>query len=303
MVFALIVSIHAPARGATSIFFYINFCFFVSIHAPARGATFHSRQTNPFCEVSIHAPARGATCLKIAIYTSKWTFQSTLPRGERLFCPCPVLTFSVFQSTLPRGERQPRSRRVGGSICFNPRSREGSDHSPVCKTTHRLCFNPRSREGSDYLCVQEVYIIPCFNPRSREGSDLAVNQPKTAQIVFQSTLPRGERLTLVSFTSLVDVSIHAPARGATTFTINRQYIILCFNPRSREGSDSPANHFKTSICVSIHAPARGATNLISFYFPSTLFQSTLPRGERRSLRCPERLFHRVSIHAPARGAT
>ena len=57
-----LVSIHAPARGATfrrtEIFVRVE----VSIHAPARGATPHSPPTLASeNEVSIHAPARGAT--------------------------------------------------------------------------------------------------------------------------------------------------------------------------------------------------------------------------------------------------
>ena len=57
----VIVSIHAPARGAT--FRAASFCgsSSVSIHAPARGATsLFICFVVGFC-VSIHAPARGAT--------------------------------------------------------------------------------------------------------------------------------------------------------------------------------------------------------------------------------------------------
>ncbi len=79
---------------------------------------------------------------------------------------------------------------------------------------------------------------------------------------FQSTLPRGERHKLVFFPLPGDeVSIHAPARGATyrpgtkwrqktlfQSTLPRgerpdtlftgQQFYHCFNPRSREGSDT-----------------------------------------------------------------
>ena len=61
----------------------VNIWYLISIHAPARGAT-------PLAllnlilriRISIHAPARGAT-----VYTMRkpasGIFQSTLPRGER----------------------------------------------------------------------------------------------------------------------------------------------------------------------------------------------------------------------------
>ena len=58
-----IVSIHAPARGATHAVAVIKHKAEVSIHAPARGATQTSIATCPFDYVSIHAPARGATTI------------------------------------------------------------------------------------------------------------------------------------------------------------------------------------------------------------------------------------------------
>ena len=101
---------------------------------------------------------------------------------------------------------------------------------------------------------------------------------------FQSTLPRGERLSYTGMQILSPaVSIHAPARGATDQTLDKQVRGL----------------------VSIHAPARGATPSCACgpFFNHRQFQSTLPRGERQQ---PFRRFNaplHVSIHAPARGAT
>ena len=123
---------------------------------------------------------------------------------------------------------------------------------------------------------------------------------------FQSTLPRGERQTVIS------------EKNTTSY----------FNPRSREGSDRsgsssicrpvlfqstlprgerlhPKGGKKMTVGISIHAPARGATVFpwaefcnvrISIHAPArgatqsslqcqpqlTQFQSTLPRGERLS---------------------
>ena len=79
--------------------------------------------------------------------------------------------------------------------------------------------------------------------------------------------------------------------------------IADFNPRSREGSDQWLPILFVHSKISIHAPARGATEVFRITPSMKLFQSTLPRGERRSRR--QRLFEiaRISIHAPARGAT
>ena len=77
-----------------------------------------------------------------------------------------------------------------------------------------------------------------------------------------------------------------------------------FNPRSREGSDYSAEEAVKVIEISIHAPARGATILEPTNIQRHVkFQSTLPRGERRSGRVCYNKTTGISIHAPARGAT
>ena len=55
----------------------------VSIHAPARGATLRFPTSKLFDKVSIHAPARGATFNPISLNADA-LFQSTPPRGGRL---------------------------------------------------------------------------------------------------------------------------------------------------------------------------------------------------------------------------
>ena len=55
------VSIHAPTRGATFCLLLIHFLNAVSIHAPTRGATYRCLLVAKLLDVSIHAPTRGAT--------------------------------------------------------------------------------------------------------------------------------------------------------------------------------------------------------------------------------------------------
>ena len=78
----------------------------VSIHAPARGATTITGLRLVAVEVSIHAPARGATrCLSQAM-VAQARFQSTPPHGGRLQKAAPRHTPSPkFQSTPPHGGR------------------------------------------------------------------------------------------------------------------------------------------------------------------------------------------------------
>ena len=76
-----------------------------------------------------------------------------------------------------------------------------------------------------------------------------------------------------------------------------------FNPRSREGSDRNSAICDNSDSLFQSTLPRGERpGLAWFLFPFRAFQSTLPRGERprspRSMICAM-----ISIHAPARGAT
>ena len=103
--------------------------------------------------------------------------------------------------------------------------------------------------------------------------------------------------------AVASISIHAPARGATSTTLRNTLEYINFNPRSREGSDSSSPFPAKQFPISIHAPARGATYwwdgvelqiLISIHAPA--------RGATRTdYRNVLQVF--ISIHAPARGAT
>src|SRR5206468_53884 len=84
----------------------------------------------------------------------------------------------------------------------------------------------------------------------------------------------------------VTVSIHAPAWGATRCSRSRRSRSYSFNPRSRVGSDLPCRQRSRVLQqVSIHAPAWGATiDRPEWGVFASMFQSTLPRGERHQLR-------------------
>ena len=79
---------------------------------------------------------------------------------------------------------------MGDNHCyFNPRSREGSDTTPMLTDPKLEDFNPRSREGSDPPDHPRSGPTHYFNPRSREGSDVWSLVPWGAVPEFQSTLP------------------------------------------------------------------------------------------------------------------
>ena len=125
------ISIHAPARGATSgRFLSINSPIFISIHAPARGAT---QQTIATLQQNV--------------------FQSTLPQGERPTATTTAKEPREISIHAPaRGATKCRLSVGKSQAHFNPRSRKGSDSflgPGICSNPD---FNPRSRKGSD-LCL------------------------------------------------------------------------------------------------------------------------------------------------------
>ena len=79
----LIISIHAPAKGATILSLVLPPPNHISIHAPAKGATVSSSHTVHCHIISIHAPAKGATVAPVFLLLLSRLFQSTLPRRER----------------------------------------------------------------------------------------------------------------------------------------------------------------------------------------------------------------------------
>ena len=105
----------------------------------------------------------------------------------------------------------------------------------------------------------------------------------SAEYVFQSTLPRGER----------HPAFHQ---------INN--CLSYFNPRSHEGSDLTAFPKFPSVTTFQSTLPRGERlNGLKTAVTTAIFQSTLPRGERPNANWNGRPRNYISIHAPTRGAT
>ena len=100
------ISIHAPAKGATPLDEKLGLVPKISIHAPAKGATtlpeaswILRRNFNP-------RSREGSDSIRLGKLANKQIFQSTLPRRERHFLSARHWNLITFQSTLPRRERQ-----------------------------------------------------------------------------------------------------------------------------------------------------------------------------------------------------
>ena len=215
-------------------------------------------------------------------------------------------TNRTFQFTRPRGAR----------LTVAP----GYGHTP-----HVSIHAPARGATSSPSGVQGLH--GSFNSRAREGRDQGCFEPIASPREFQFTRPRGARRKISCWRApLSEVSIHAPARGATLHFEATYPAVESFNSRAREGRDGKMGRllleqrgfnsraregrdagFRASDIaspVSIHAPARGATNTIDVSTIGTeWFQFTRPRGARPGRAVGSAGQGRVSIHAPARGAT
>ena len=149
-----IISIRAPARGATDSGFLRQLHQRISIRAPARGATQVALHINSLVKISIRAPARGATSIWIR-YLISLRFQSALPRGERLDHRTSIPHASHISIRAPARGATSCGRSLVKGRYFNPRSREGSDPTGCTPFRAYHYFNPRSREGSDSGIVRK----------------------------------------------------------------------------------------------------------------------------------------------------
>ena len=196
----------------------------ISIHAPARGATIYISGLIFVPVISIHAPARGAT---------------------------------------------PAARRQAGrmSISIHAPAR-GATQTVSAESVHvAISIHAPARGATAFLAqVFQITGIISIHAPARGATRQQLSPYPSAQ--FQSTLPRGERLVPCGivikgtrFQSTLprgerprpghtadtahQISIHAPARGATIHSSTKHSPRGNFNPRSREGSD-PVD---SSACV------------------------------------------------------
>ena len=104
----------------------------ISIHAPARGAT--------TCGVTIATSApkfqsthpRGVRLQAPLVRPDAVDFNPRTREGCDIICPSGQKPSGKFQSTHPRGVRPSITRWTGTAMQnFNPRTREGCDHSSI----------------------------------------------------------------------------------------------------------------------------------------------------------------------------
>ena len=254
-------------------------------------------------------------------------FQSTLPQGERRLARVREKHHKRFQSTLPQGERRrSRIRRTKVStISIHAPTRGATRHNHNENRSFRN-FNPRSHKGSDRNCYDAILERGNFNPRSHKGSDGVLIDNVFCCVLFQSTLPQGERLGQVWSGIQNIISIHAPTRGATEMPDYSFSDLMIFQStlpqgerRKREFAIVINQQFQSTL------PQGERRSRSDPDRSNGAFQSTLPQGERHFAFCSPsqsrtnfnprshkgsdvydsfyKITQSISIHAPTRGAT
>ena len=210
-----LISIHAPAKGATPIVVTIAVEYCISIHAPAKGATRTPPKNIIIYGISIHAPAKGAT-IQYLDYVLILRFQSTLPRRERPTLAAVYIAVQLISIHAPAKGATINSLK-GYTIC------DISIHAPAKGATISTSRISADREFQSTLPRRERRVNQSCNTLC--GS-ISIHAPAKG-----ATKRNGKRRYYNS------ISIHAPAKGATCSAHTPKLIFVNFNPRSREGSD------------------------------------------------------------------
>ena len=253
---------------------------FISIHAPPRGATNTISRLSRHRHFNSRPSARGDT--DSARVTGKaLVFQFTPLREGRPqneICLRPV---TGFQFTPLREGRLTWSKRANTPRYFNSRpSARGDVQNRVLYTLACISIHAPPRGAT---CVgtsmTNCFTIFQFTPL-REGRHTS-NCISCFVDKFQFTPLREGRLGSQNVTrQRVQISIHAPPRGATLIRFFNRFP-LYFNSRPSARGDGYCRARYEATFISIHAPPRGATQVRG-----------LPPTDSR-----------ISIHAPPRGAT
>ena len=120
-----------------------------------------------------------------------------------------------------------------------------------------------------------------FNPRSYKRSD--DENLRNAQNVLDISIhapTRGATIKSDLYIGKVRISIHAPTRGATSASKSSLISTIISIHAPTRGATSGIYLWSTVIIISIHAPTRGATEKAIGKEIQILFQSTLLQEER-----------------------
>ena len=211
----------------------------ISIHASAREATHRVQYAGRRKRISIHASAREATFFSAVLSTvgSISIHASAREATHRSRSGTCIRQISIHASA--REATPFRLLPAPVPVYFNPRLREGGDEAGGDEQWISNNFNPRLREGGDGVAPVITEDKNLFQSTPPRGRRLSSRESRTSLHRFQSTPPRGRRLYEYACDwSKAGISIHASAREATVYSTLCVSRMSNFNPRLREGGDS-----------------------------------------------------------------
>ena len=142
-----------------------------------------------------------------------------------------------------------------------------------------MCFNPRTHEGCDFEDFQGQYQLSSFQSTHPRGVRLSISINLFGVRSFNPRTHEGcDNLKRVRKRFLMFQSTHP--RGVRLIVFTDKKCIVSFNPRTHEGCDQAMLEVQKAHTVSIHAPTRGATHRDWLLPDPEKFQSTHPRGVR-----------------------
>ena len=143
---------------------------------------------------------------------------------------------------------------------FNPRTRMGCDCTATPQSTSFAVSIHAPAWGATSDNSERVKRVSLFQSTHPHGVRPLRPFLILFSVLFQSTHPHGVRQEWCRDQAYhIQVSIHAPAWGATALMLKRSVSSISFNPRTRMGCDGSTGEVLHTEIVSIHAPAWGAT--------------------------------------------
>ena len=167
-----VVSIHVPARETTKNRKLQLYNRTVSIHVPARETTAQADKQNKWNAVSIHVPARETTCRVFLLSSFPFVFQSTFPRGKRLYTVLFPLIKNLVSIHVP-------ARETTQNSVIQSHGEMVSIHVPARETTTYASATPDDNLVSIHVPARETTMVMAARTLSQNR--------------FQSTFPRGKR--------------------------------------------------------------------------------------------------------------
>ena len=212
----------------------------ISIHAPARGATPDQRRGRDHHEDFNPRPREGGDTKTGSCARNPADFNPR-PRegGERRRVRIPQALCDISIHAPREGGDGPERRRHGTRPKFQstPPARGATDDlddspSGACISIHA------PREGGDQKGALSCAVAIYFNPRPPRGGRPRQKKSTVPYPLFQSTPPaRGATFAGVGVPEVFDISIHAPREGGDGYESGPQGLYHNFNPRPREGGD------------------------------------------------------------------